>query len=94
MELDSSTKWGLDRPEIENVHPIELTKVKSSKLCHETRSVLHALLGYLDILHEEINQNLDESQNELLDRIVTYANRLTTLLDDMVILIRKQDTIT
>lgn len=90
MEVKSITNWGWESKAEEILRPVELRSIRPSKLNHEIRSVLHVLLGYLDIFHEEVQQNLDKDQNEMLERIVYFANRLSNLLDDMLTLVRKE----
>ena len=88
MDVNSLKSWSWDSAE--RIQEIEVDRLKPSKLNHEIRSVLHALLGYLDIFEEEVKQDLDKNQVALLNRIVEYANRLTILVDDIVTIMRNQ----
>ena len=90
MDINSIKSWSWDSAE--RIQEIEVDWPKPSKLNHEIRSVLHALLGYLDIFEEEVKQDLDKDQIALLNRIVEYANRLTILVDDIITILRNQNS--
>jgi len=82
--------WGWDSIKEKSIQQMEFTRNKSSKLQHEIRSMLHALLGYLEIFHEEVEQKLSIEQNELLDRIMSYADSLANAIDEMLVTRRTQ----
>jgi len=75
---------------VDTLEPEPARIPQKSKINHEVRSVLHALLGYLDIFRDETEYNLTEQQNETLNRIVFFANRLIDLVDDLLVLVKKQ----
>ena len=81
--------WGLDNKRNE-IRELEPEQKKPNTLNHEIRSVLHALLGYLDIFQDETKQNLNTDQVELLNRILVFANRLTNLIDEILAVESKQ----
>ncbi|MBN1936572.1 MAG: PAS domain-containing protein [Anaerolineae bacterium] len=65
----------------------ELDRMKSafvSTVSHELRTPLNAILGYADMLHEAVFGALSERQSEVMQRLVANANRLLSLVNDLL----------
>jgi signal transduction histidine kinase len=51
---------------------------------HELRGPITVIRGYLDVLGDELGPQIDESQSELLKRLVVSANRLSSYVNNIL----------
>lgn len=51
---------------------------------HELRGPITVIRGYLDVLSDELGPQLDESQVELIKRLVVSANRLSSYVNNIL----------
>lgn len=51
---------------------------------HELRGPITVIRGYLDVLGDELDTKLDESQMELMKRLVVSANRLSSYVNNIL----------
>lgn len=51
---------------------------------HELRGPITVIRGYLDVLHDEVGPELDTEYQELLDRLVVSANRLSGYINNIL----------
>lgn len=51
---------------------------------HELRGPITVIRGYLDVLHDELEPALEEDQNELMERLIVTANRLTSYINNIL----------
>lgn len=51
---------------------------------HELRGPITVIRGYLDVLGDELDTKLDESQLELMKRLVVSANRLSSYVNNIL----------
>jgi len=66
---------------------MEVDKMKDmfiSMASHELRAPLTAIKGYLELLREKDNLNLDDESSRYLDNIVASSHRLEHLVEDML----------
>lgn len=65
----------------------ELDRMKSmfvSMVSHELRTPLGAILGYGEILQEQVHGPLNERQLNVVDRLITNTKRLLSLVNDLL----------
>ena len=65
----------------------QATKMKDmflANMSHELRTPLNAVIGYSEILSDELFGNLNEKQKEHLDRILASSKHLLALISDML----------
>ena len=65
----------------------EVSRLKSEFLAtmsHELRTPLHAIVGYTDIQLEGLLGMMPSTQSDNLEKIMTSAKHLTTLIDDVL----------
>jgi signal transduction histidine kinase len=65
----------------------ELDRMKSmfvSMVSHELRTPLGAIMGYGEILREQVHGPLNERQHNVVDRLITNTKRLLTLVNDLL----------
>lgn len=65
----------------------ELERIKNlfmSIVSHELRTPLGAIIGYSEILSEQIHGPLNDSQQSVVNRLVISARRLQTLVNDLL----------
>ena len=70
-----------------------LDAVKSdfvSNVSHELRTPLTSILGYLELLEEEVRGHADDSESELIDAAKRNVIRLGELIDDLLALTRSE----
>lgn len=51
---------------------------------HELRGPITVIRGYLDVLEDELDTQLDDSQTELMKRLVVSANRLSSYVNNIL----------
>jgi signal transduction histidine kinase len=65
----------------------ELDRMKSmfvSMVSHELRTPLGAIMGYGEILQEQVHGPLNERQRNVVERLITNTKRLLTLVNDLL----------
>lgn len=65
----------------------ELDRMKSafvSTVSHELRTPLNAVLGYADMLKENVYGMMNERQSEIMQRIIANTNRQLSLVNDLL----------
>ncbi len=65
----------------------ELDRMKSafvSMVSHELRTPLNAVLGYADMLKENVYGVLNDQQSEVMQRIIANTNRQLSLVNDLL----------
>jgi signal transduction histidine kinase len=70
-----------------------LDAVKSdfvSNVSHELRTPLTSILGYLELLEEEVRDHADESEREMINAAKRNVVRLGELIDDLLALTRSE----
>jgi signal transduction histidine kinase len=51
---------------------------------HELRGPITVIRGYLDVMNDELEDQLDESQIELMKRLIVSANRLSSYVNNIL----------
>jgi Amt family ammonium transporter len=55
-----------------------------ANLAHELRSPMQAILGYLDILREEVSESLDSRQRQIVERLNANAHDLAQTVENVM----------
>jgi signal transduction histidine kinase len=79
---------GLERKVAERTRELEVaSKHKNdflASMSHELRTPLNAIVGFSQVLHERLFGELNEKQEEYLDDILSSANHLLSLINDIL----------
>lgn len=51
---------------------------------HELRGPITVIRGYLDTLNDELRESVDDEQQELFDRLIVSANRLSSYINNIL----------
>lgn len=79
----------LDKERETNHRMLELDRAKSdfvSTVSHELRTPLTSIVGYIELLSEDLSENLSEEQSRLVERIDRNGGRLLPLVEDLLTL--------
>lgn len=75
--------------ENENWRMLEAAKIKSKLLhhvSHETRTPLNHIVGYAEILHDELEDQLSEEHKGFLEKVTSSSHKLSKLLEGLIAL--------
>ena len=73
---------------------LELDRAKGefvSAVSHELRTPLTSIVGYTELLADDVADNLTEMQRRLIERIDRNGARLLHLVEDLLTLARVED---
>jgi signal transduction histidine kinase len=62
-----------------------------SAVSHELRTPLTSIIGYTELLADDLSGNLTEQQHQLVERIDRNGERLLTLVEDLLTMARVED---
>ena len=86
--------FALDKERETNHRMLELDRVKSefvSAVSHELRTPLTSIVGYTELLSEDLSENLTAEQRQLVERIDRNGERLLHLVEDLLTLARVEE---
>jgi PAS domain S-box-containing protein len=86
--------FALDKERETNQRMLELDRAKGefvSAVSHELRTPLTSIVGYTELLADDLSQNLTEEQIQLVERIDRNGGRLLHLVEDLLTLARVED---
>jgi len=61
------------------------------KAVHDLRTPLQAIMGYSSLVLRKIGDQIPEQQRENLERVVLSADRLKSMIDQMVVHLRAKN---
>ncbi len=86
--------FALDKERETNQRMLDLDRAKSefvSAVSHELRTPLTSIVGYTELLADDLSGNLTEQQHQLVERIDRNGARLLNLVEDLLTLARVED---
>jgi PAS domain S-box-containing protein len=86
--------FALDKERETNQRMLDLDRAKGefvSAVSHELRTPLTSIVGYTELLADDVSDNLTEEQVQLIERIDRNGERLLTLVEDLLTLARVED---
>jgi len=86
--------FALDKERETNQRMLELDQAKGefvSAVSHELRTPLTSIVGYTELLSEDLFGNLTDEQRQLVERIDRNGERLLHLVEDLLTLARVED---
>ncbi|MCW2763126.1 MAG: domain S-box protein [Marmoricola sp.] len=86
--------FALDKERETNQRMLELDRAKGefvSAVSHELRTPLTSIVGYTELLADDMSDNLTEEQHQLVERIDRNGERLLHLVEDLLTLARVED---
>jgi PAS domain S-box-containing protein len=86
--------FALDKERETNQRMLELDRAKGefvSTVSHELRTPLTSIVGYTELLADDLSGNLSDEQQELVERIDRNGERLLHLVEDLLTLARVED---
>ncbi len=86
--------FALDKERETNQRMLELDKAKGefvSAVSHELRTPLTSIVGYTELLADDLSSNLTAEQRALIERIDRNGDRLLHLVEDLLTLARVED---
>ena len=86
--------FALDKERETNQRMLDLDRAKGefvSAVSHELRTPLTSIVGYTELLADDVSGNLTEEQHQLVERIDRNGERLLTLVEDLLTLARVED---
>ena len=86
--------FALDKERETNQRMLDLDRAKGefvSAVSHELRTPLTSIVGYTELLAEDMSENLTEEQQQLVERIDRNGERLLTLVEDLLTMARVED---
>lgn len=86
--------FALDKERETNQRMLELDRAKGefvSAVSHELRTPLTSIVGYTELLADDLSGNLTETQHQLVERIDRNGERLLHLVEDLLSLARVED---
>jgi signal transduction histidine kinase len=86
--------FALDKERETNQRMLDLDRAKGefvSAVSHELRTPLTSIVGYTELLADDLSENLTEEQHQLVERIDRNGERLLTLVEDLLTLARVED---
>ena len=67
-----------------NATPENYSDKSASQLSHDIRSAIHGLMGYVEIIRQELDPKLEASQHEMLKRISVYSTKVIDLVYELM----------
>jgi PAS domain S-box-containing protein len=86
--------FALDKERETNHQMLELDRAKGefvSAVSHELRTPLTSIVGYTELLADDMSENLTDAQHQLVERIDRNGERLLHLVEDLLTLARVED---
>ena len=86
--------FALDKERETNQRMLELDRAKGefvSAVSHELRTPLTSIVGYTELLADDLTGNLTDMQKQLVERIDRNGDRLLHLVEDLLTLARVED---
>lgn len=86
--------FALDKERETNQRMLELDRAKGdfvSTVSHELRTPLTSIVGYTELLADDLSGNLTEMQHQLVERIDRNGERLLHLVEDLLTLARVEE---
>lgn len=86
--------FALDKERETNQRMLELDRAKGefvSAVSHELRTPLTSIVGYTELLADDLSENLTDDQHQLVERIDRNGERLLHLVEDLLTLARVED---
>ena len=86
--------FALDKERETNQRMLDLDRAKGefvSAVSHELRTPLTSIVGYTELLAEDMSENLTSEQQQLVERIDRNGERLLTLVEDLLTMARVED---
>ena len=86
--------FALDKERETNQRMLELDRAKGefvSAVSHELRTPLTSIVGYTELLADDVSENLTDEQHQLVERIERNGGRLLHLVEDLLTLARMED---
>jgi PAS domain S-box-containing protein len=86
--------FALDKERETNQRMLELDRAKGefvSAVSHELRTPLTSIVGYTELLADDLSDTLSAEQQELVERIERNGGRLLHLVEDLLTLARVKD---
>ena len=81
---EHEARLGIDRSTVELAAQDETRTVFLAKMSHELRTPLNSIVGFSDLLQDELDGRLDTVQRELLVDIADSGRDLLALVDDLL----------
>ena len=79
---------GLEKRVAERTKALEVASKHKSEflanMCHELRTPLNAIIGFSEVLQQKLFGEVNEKQDEYLDDILTSADHLLALINDIL----------
>ena len=86
--------FALDKERETNQRMLDLDRAKGefvSAVSHELRTPLTSIVGYTELLADDLSGDLTDEQHELVERIDRNGERLLTLVEDLLTMARVED---
>jgi PAS domain S-box-containing protein len=86
--------FALDKERETNKRMLDLDRAKGefvSAVSHELRTPLTSIVGYTELLADDVPGTLTEQQQQLVERIDRNGERLLTLVEDLLTMARVED---
>jgi PAS domain S-box-containing protein len=86
--------FALDKERETNQRMLELDRAKGefvSAVSHELRTPLTSIVGYTELLADDLSENLTPEQHQLVERIDRNGDRLLHLVEDLLTLARVEE---
>jgi PAS domain S-box-containing protein len=86
--------FALDKERETNHRMLELDRAKGefvSAVSHELRTPLTSIVGYTELLADDLSESLTENQHQLVERIDRNGERLLHLVEDLLTLARVEE---
>ena len=86
--------FALDKERETNQRMLDLDRAKGefvSAVSHELRTPLTSIVGYTELLADDLSGDLTDQQQQLVERIDRNGERLLTLVEDLLTMARVED---
>ncbi len=86
--------FALDKERETNQRMLDLDRAKGEfvqAVSHELRTPLTSIVGYTELLADDMSENLTDQQQQLVERIDRNGERLLTLVEDLLTMARVED---
>jgi K+-sensing histidine kinase KdpD len=67
-----------------NATPEIDSEKNARQLSHDIRTAIHGLMGYVEIIRQELDPKLEASQQEMLKRINVYSAQVIDLVYELM----------
>ncbi len=67
-----------------NATPENYSDKTARQLSHDIRTAIHGLMGYVEIIRQELDTELEVSQQEMLKRISVYSTQVIDLVYELM----------